>query len=117
MNEQQLTQYQWNYSVTSGVAGDEVTLGDVWMSAQRSIELLKKNDKEVKYFLAVCKNSREGRPHLHGVIQTTLKEYQLKACFYSYHSYTAREIKDLQGWLSYMMPQVVEDCYLTNIGE
>jgi hypothetical protein len=117
MTEQQLTQHQWNYSVTSGVAGDEVTLGDVWMSMQRSIQLLEKNDREAKYFLAVCKNGEEGRPHLHGLIYTTLKEYKLKACFYGYHSYKARPIEDVRGWLSYMMPQVVEDCFLSNIGE
>ena len=84
---------------------------------QRSVELLKKNDKEVKYFLAVCKNSKEGRPHVHGVLHTCLPEYKVKACFYSYQSYTARRIDNLEGWLSYMMPQVVEDCYLTNIGD
>jgi hypothetical protein len=117
-----LTQHRWTHSITLGVAGTNISYGDVWTSAQNGLWKLTQKDPTATYAVWVCSNiqdtGEDGRPHAHGVISTTLPQYKVDSCFYSFYSYRLKAVDanhPLTGWCEYFLPQAIRNANLTNV--
>lgn len=106
----------WTYSITTTLAQDGLSLGDVYTHHLKGIDKLVRNDAQVRYVLFTCinKDSPRQRPHGHGLIRTTLPEWKVQKLFWGYGT-TIRPVYDLQRWLDYCTSQAVSTTTLLNI--
>jgi hypothetical protein len=119
-----LQNHPWNRSLTVGVAGPVASPGDVWESVRKGLAKLNKRDPNARYAVWVCTNIKddgsEGRPHAHGVLQTSLTQGQIRSCFYSFgdNSFDTKSIgdrDDLERWVKYFLPQALRGSDSTNV--
>lgn len=109
---------EWTYTITTSYGTSDLSVGDVWSYHLTAISRMKKADPQVFYLLNVCVNreSSAGRPHGHGLIQTTLTDEQLRRCFF-YGGCDVRPVvrNSLGKWCLYMTNQTLTDTTLHNI--
>jgi hypothetical protein len=117
--EDELNSLEWTYTVTFTLPVDSPSIGDIWMLSIKACERLTKKDVAAVYCLFVCINSDERsweRPHVHGLVRTSLTPAQVKSCFHAketwVHPFTRKHPGD---WIGYVVKQAIRETQLHNM--